>query len=183
MNLNPKEFKKSDSLKNGIPVVIRAVQPNDKEKINEAFKHLDRDTIYARYFRYKTHLTDEELEWATELDFENDVALVVTVQNETQEVVIGGARYSVIASAPEAPRRAEIAFTVEEDYQGQGIASRLLQHMVRIARETGIAFFDAEVLSYNKAMLSVFERSGLPIQRKYEDGVIHLSLSLMNNDA
>ena len=41
MNHNLKDFTMSDKLKDGTPVVIRAVQPDDKEKINEAFKHLD----------------------------------------------------------------------------------------------------------------------------------------------
>jgi RimJ/RimL family protein N-acetyltransferase len=182
MNHNLKDFTMSDKLKDGTPVVIRAVRPDDKEKINEAFKHLDPETIYTRYFRYKSNLTDEELKWATELDFNNDVALVITIQTGARETVIGGARFSVIKCDPKVPLRAEIAFTVEEDYQGQGIASRLLKQMARIAQEMGISFFDAEVLSHNKAMLIVFERSGLPTQKRFEDGVIHLSMSLIDKD-
>jgi RimJ/RimL family protein N-acetyltransferase len=178
---NLKDFTMMDKLKYGTPVVIRAVRPDDKERINEAFKNLDPDTIYTRYFRYKSHLTDEELKCATELDFSNDVALVVTIQTEVRETVIGGARFSVIKSDPGAARRAEIAFTVEEDYQNQGIASRLFKQMIRIAREMGIAFFDAEVLFHNTPMLIVFERSGLPVQKRYEDGVIYLSMPLIDN--
>jgi RimJ/RimL family protein N-acetyltransferase len=171
-----------DTLKNCTLVVIRAVRPDDKERINEAFKNLDPDTIYTRYFRYKSHLTDEELKWSTELDFNNDVALVVTIQTGVRKTVIGGARFSVIKSDPGVPQHAEIAFTVEEDYQGQGIASRLLKQMARIAREMGISFFDAEVLSHNKAMLVVFERSGLPTQKRFEDGVMYLSMSIIAKD-
>jgi GNAT superfamily N-acetyltransferase len=176
--INAENFKISDKLKNGTPVTIRAVRPDDKQKINEAFTNLEPDTIYTRYFRYKKRLSDEELKWATELDFENDVALFVTIQEGDREIVIGGARYSALRSDPDAPKRAEIAFTVEEDYQGQGIASRLLTHMAGIAREKGVSFLEAEVLSQNKAMLVVFERGGLPMKKKYEDGVIYLSMSL-----
>jgi GNAT superfamily N-acetyltransferase len=139
--MDVKHFKISDKLKNGTPVMIRAVRPDDKQKINEAFMNLEPDTIYTRYFRYKNQLTDDELKWATELDFENDVALVVTIQEGDREIVIGGARYSVLKSDLDTPKRAEIAFTVEEDYQGQGIASRLLEHMACIAREKGVSFF------------------------------------------
>jgi GNAT superfamily N-acetyltransferase len=176
--IDAKDFKISDELKNGTPVTIRAVRPDDKQKINEAFTNLEPDTVYTRYFRYKNQLTDEELKWATELDFENDVALVVTIQEGDREVVIGGARYSVLKSDLDAPKRAEIAFTVEEDYQGQGIASRLLRRMAGIARDKGVSFFEAEVLSQNKPMLVVFERGGLPMKKKYEDGVIYLTMSL-----
>jgi RimJ/RimL family protein N-acetyltransferase len=177
-----KHFKMADRLKSGLPVTIRAVRPDDKDKINEAFHNLEPDTIYTRYFRYKTSLSDAELKWATELDFENDVALVVTVEDAGKEIVIGGSRFSILDSPPGAPRSAEIAFTVEEDYQGQGIASRLLKHMVRIAREKGVAFLEAEVLSRNAAMLTVFKRSGLPTKSVYEDGTLHLTMQLAEED-
>ena len=139
--------------------------------------NLEPDTIYTRYFRYKNQLTDDELKWATELDFENDVALVVTILEGDREIVIGGARYSVLKSDLDTPKRAEIAFTVEEDYQGQGIASRLLKHMACIAREKGVSFFEAEVLSQNKPMIVVFERGGFAHAAKIR-GRRHLSVDV-----
>lgn len=173
-----KHFVIHDRLKNGTLVTIRAVRPDDKEKINTAFKNLEPETVYTRYFRYKSHLTDADLQWATELDFENDVALVVTIQEDGKEIVIGGSRYSLLRAAPDAPPSAEIAFTVEEDYQGQGIASRLLQHMIHIAREKGVGALEAEVLSRNRAMLTVFKRSGLPTTTHYEGNTLHITMSL-----
>jgi hypothetical protein len=41
-----KDFNISDRLKNGLPVTIRAVRPDDKEKINAAFRNLEPETIY-----------------------------------------------------------------------------------------------------------------------------------------
>jgi GNAT superfamily N-acetyltransferase len=67
---------------------------------------------------------------------------------------------------------------VEEDYQGQGIASCLLGHLIRIARAKGRSRFCADVLANNRAMLSVFERSGLPMQKRQFQDVIHVTLSL-----
>jgi hypothetical protein len=98
--MDVRDFTITDKLKNGMPATIRTVQPDDKEKINEAFRNLEPDTIYTRYFRYKSHLTDADLKWATELNFENDVALVVTIQQDGKERVIGGSRYSVLTADP-----------------------------------------------------------------------------------
>ncbi len=67
-------------------------------------------------------------------------------------------------------RSAEIAFTVEEDYQGQGIASSILRHLIHIAREKGVSRFEADVLAENIAMLAVFARSGLPMKKSLEEG-------------
>ncbi len=79
---------------------------------------------------------------------------------------------------PSDVRSAEIAFTVEEDYQGQGIASSILRHLIHIAREHGVSRFEAYVLAENTAMLTVFARSGLPMEKKLEEGAVHVRLSL-----
>ncbi len=75
-----------------------------------------------------------------------------------------------------------MAFVVEEDYQGQGIASRLLRHLADIARERGIATFEADVLAENKSMLAVFSRSGLPMRKRLDGGTVHVTLSLRDGE-
>ena len=75
-------------------------------------------------------------------------------------------------------RKAEIAFTVEEDYHGQGIAGRLLEVLAAVARDHGIAAFEADVLSENPSMLRVFERTGWPLRKRSAGGVVHLELAL-----
>lgn len=171
-------YSMPEKLKNGTPVTIRAVRPDDKRRFAEAFNNLDPESIYTRFFRHKRELTDEELNTATEVNFENTVALVVTVPTDGgEETIIGAGRY-VLYNPPSDLRTAEIAFTVEEDYQGQGIASKILRHLILIAREKGVVQFEAEVLPKNISMLSVLARSGLPLKQSFEDGVLHATLSL-----
>jgi len=73
---------------------------------------------------------------------------------------------------------AEVAFVVEEDYQGRGIAGLLLRALSAIARGRGLKRFEADVLPANGAMLHVFANSGLPMVDSMEDGDIHVSLML-----
>jgi RimJ/RimL family protein N-acetyltransferase len=176
--IDAQNFSMPETLKNGTPVTIRAVCPEDKRGIAEAFGNLDPESIYTRFFRHKNELTVDELKAATEVDFENTVALVVVVpEGEGQETIIGAGRY-VSYAPPNAERSAEVAFTVEEDYQGQGIAGMILRHLIHIAREQGVAQFEAEVLPKNRAMLAVLARSGLPMKQSFEDNVVHAILSL-----
>jgi len=175
--MNPKDFAATETLKNGATVAIRAIRPADKTGIVEAFGRLDPESVYTRFFQTKPSLSNEEVKAATEVDFENVVALVVTIASGDRETIIGGGRYLTLDPAS-ARRSAEIAFLVGEDYHGQGIAGRILKHLARIAREKGVSQFEAEVLPQNKAMLAVFSRSGLPLQQKLADGTIHVTLSL-----
>ena len=169
-------FSQNETLKSGVSVMIRAVRFTDKDGIARAFSRLDPESIYTRLFQTKIALSDQELKTATEVDFERVVALVATVESEGGETIIGGGRY--IAFDSPAGRTAEVAFLVEEDYQGQGIATCILNHLVRIAREKGVDQFEAEVLPGNTSMLAVFSRSGLPLRQSEAEGVVHVTLSL-----
>jgi GNAT superfamily N-acetyltransferase len=174
-------YDQIETLKNGTPVRIRFIRSDDKNRLSEAFRNLEAESIYTRFFYHKKALSEDELMVATEVDYENVVALVVMVDEGEQEIIIGAGRY-VAFDAADNLRSAEVAFTVEEDYHGQGIAGLLLRHLVRIARQNGVSQFEAEVLSENKAMITVFERSGLPVCKKFAGGgVVHVTIPLMED--
>ena len=143
--------------------------------MREASGRLSPEAIYLRLFAPKKELTEAGLKRLVEVDFEREVALVATIGSGPQEALIGGGRY---VRTDENGQAAEVAFMVDGRYQGQGIASRLLQHLAAIARKQGISRFEAEVLAENRPMLSVFARSGLPMQRRREGGVVHVELTL-----
>jgi GNAT superfamily N-acetyltransferase len=171
------QYDTTATLRNGVEVKIRSIRPDDKKKLLEAFKKLEAESIYTRFFYHKKTLTDAELKAATELDFENAVALVVTTGAGEHETIIGGGRYAVIDETAEL-RDAEVAFTVEEDYHRQGIARIVLQHLASIGREKGLTRFVAEVLPENRGMLTVFSRSGLPMKTQHSGDVVHVTMSL-----
>jgi GNAT superfamily N-acetyltransferase len=173
----------AEKLKDGTAVTVRAIRPDDRRRLGEAFSKLEPGSVYTRFFSHRGQPSDEELRVATEVDFEGTVALVVTVPDgEGDETIIGAGRY-VLHGVPGAGGGAEVAFTVEEDYQGQGIASLLLRHLALIARQQGVGELTAEVLPVNRGMLAVFARSGLPMRSATEDGVVHVALSLAAQDS
>jgi GNAT superfamily N-acetyltransferase len=116
------------------------------------------------------------------VDFVHHVALVVTTETVRGAAIIASGRY--IATDETSPNRsAEVAFVVEEDYQGRGIASRLLIHLAALARGQSIKHFEADVLSQNSPMLAVFKRCGFPMRQRRDSGVLHLTLALAVDDS
>jgi RimJ/RimL family protein N-acetyltransferase len=170
-------FSRAARLRNGTPVLIRAIRPDDRERIVAAFHKLEPETVYTRFFSAKKELTETDLRRIDASDFEHAVALVATLGSGADETIIGGGAYTVL-ERPGEPRTAELSFTIEEDYQGQGLSTLFMALLTEIGRERGIERFEAEVLAGNSPMLRVFERSGLPQTRRLEDGVVHVRMSL-----
>jgi len=174
---NPATYDEVATLKNGLEVRIRAMRSSDRDLVLEMFRNLEPESIYTRFFHTKKILTEDDLKMITEVDFDNVVALAVTIGPEGNETMIAGGRYACLGTEGER-REAEVAFTVEEDYHGQGIASMLLQRLIPIARERGVDQFMAEVLDQNSAMRAVFSRCGLPMQQKRQSGAVHVMMAL-----
>ena len=172
---DPSHYEQQVVLRNGTPVTIRAIRADDIDKVVAAFRKLEPRSIYTRFFSFRKNLSAEELGRLRETDFVHAVVLVVALGPGPGDELIGGGSYNV----HEGTQAAELAFTVEEDYQGQGLASTLLAILADIARSRGITRFEADVLPSNTPMLAVFQRSGLPMQRRSVDGVVHVVLDLL----
>ena len=172
-----RDYSVSEVLKDGTRVTIRAVRPGDRQRFLEAFRLLEKDSIYTRFFCDRSDLSDAEIDRAVNVDFVREVALVVTTETVPGETIIASGRYITIDGSS-TERSAELAFVVEEDYQGRGIASRLLAHLAALARSQSLTRFEADVLSQNSPMLAVFKRCGFPMRQRRDGGVIHLTLAL-----
>ncbi len=171
---DPRNYEEADSLKDGTPVVVRAIRHGDAAGVLAAFKSLDPQSVYTRFFTYKKGLTDAELRQITDVDFDRVAALVVAIREEGEEKLIGGGRYYADFSAGSA----ELAFVTDENFRGQGIARLILKHLAQIGRSQGVRRFEADVLAQNQAMLAVFRRSGLPTRERSDGNVVHVTLAL-----
>ena len=171
----PRHYATDALLRDGSSIHIRAIRPDDKQRLLALFERLSSRSVYFRFFQTKQRLTDEELRYFTELDFTRDVALVATLREGQEEHIIGVGRYFRIHENGQPTAHAEVAFTVADAHQGRGVGTLLLEHLAAIARRQGIDTFEAYVLGENNRMLEVFEASGFTVQRALDTGVFHVS--------
>ena len=171
----PRHYATDALLRDGGSIHIRAIRPDDKQRLLDLFERLSSRSVYFRFFQTKQRLTDEELRYFTELDFTRDVALVATLQAGQEEHIIGVGRYFRIQENGQPTTRAEVAFTVADAHQGRGVGTLLLEHLAAIARRQGIDTFEAYVLGENNRMLEVFAASGFTVQRALDTGVFHVA--------
>jgi RimJ/RimL family protein N-acetyltransferase len=171
--LDPANFSVTENLRNGRKVEIRAQRPRDREELEAAIARMSDESVYRRFFGARHEFTEKEAAYFLNIDFVNHVALVIVVDENGEEAIIGGGRYVVVK-----PGQAEVAFAVIDEYQGQGLGAALMRELAAIARQSGLSELIAEVLARNSAMLKVFEKSGLRMTRNPEGPLVHVTLTL-----
>jgi len=147
-------YKSSMKLKNGKIAEFRPLLPSDEFAYRNFFYSLQEKTIYMRFF-YKMRTFSHEVvqkQWSS-VDYRKNMSIIGLVQLGGHQEIIGIGSY-----AQEDDRRAEVAFVVREDFQGMGIASYLLDILVKIAKENRYNSFCATVLRENAAMVRVFKK-------------------------
>jgi len=105
------------------------------------------------------------------VDYRTVMSIVGVIKDAGAERVIAEGRYVRLKDKP----YADMAFVVDEAYQGRGIASFLFEMLIRIALERGgIEGFTADVLADNKAMMKVLEKSPYPLKAVLSGGAYEL---------
>jgi RimJ/RimL family protein N-acetyltransferase len=169
----PSKYSHAEVLRDGRRMEIRALRPGDRAGLLAAVGRVGAPSLYRRFLGAKHGFTEKEVDFFSNVDFVNHVALVAVMPEDGRETIVGGARYIV---GP--PGQAEVAFMIVDDYQGLGIGAALMRHLSAIAHAAGIRELIADVLSDNAAMLAVFKKSGFPLSTKRESGVIHVTIEL-----
>jgi len=147
-------YKSSCTLKDGKTVEFRPLLPSDEFAYRNFFYSLQEKTIYFRFFYKLRTFTHEAVQkqWAS-LDYRQNISIIGLARKGGHKEII-----SIGSYAKDTHQRAEVAFVVREDYQGQGIGSYLLELLEKIAKTNGFNAFTATVLRENASMLKVFKK-------------------------
>jgi RimJ/RimL family protein N-acetyltransferase len=167
------KYSAFELLRDGRPIEIRALRPEDRTDVIAAVDHMSVKSLYRRFFGLKRHFSEREIDFFLNVDFANHVVLVAVMRDAGRAAIVGGGRYIVVR-----PGVAEVAFTVVDKFQGQGIGRVLMRHIAALARDAGLQELIAEVLPENTPMLKVFEKSDLKHRTVQGDGVVHVTLQL-----
>jgi RimJ/RimL family protein N-acetyltransferase len=166
-------YSATETLRDGRQVEIRAFESSDEEGLKAAVLGMSSESLYRRFFSPKRHFTEKEISYFVNIDFVTQVALVVVADDHERPTIVGGGRYIVVR-----PGVAELAFAILDEYQGQGLGAALLRHLSAIARRAGLRELVASVLPDNRAMLTVFEKSGFRIRTRREQGTVQVALEM-----
>ena len=171
-HLYPEHIGGKATFKGNVEVRFRAIRPSDEEEMRRLFYRFSDEAVYYRYFSPVKSMPHSKMQEYVNVDCNRIVSIVAQTGPPGEEHIIGEARFVREPTRP----YADVAFVVDEEYQGLGIASYLYAMLIRLAKERGIKGFTADVLASNKAMMRVFEKGELPVGARLEQGVFHLTI-------
>lgn len=170
--LYPSKVCCAHEFKDGLKVCFRPIKPSDEDMMRLLFYRFSDQAVYSRYFTSIKTMPHKKMQEYVNVNYHLVMSIVGVVEVSGTEKIIAEARYA----RKKQDTFADTAFIVDEEYHSKGIASYLFELLIRTAREEGIQGFTADVLSTNKAMLKVYEKSPFPVQTVLSRGVYELTI-------
>jgi acyl-CoA hydrolase/RimJ/RimL family protein N-acetyltransferase len=170
----PSGLETRKSLRDGLEIKIRPIKSSDEDMMRHLFYNFSDEAKYFRYFASKPVMPHKEMQTYVSIDYEEVLSVVAIVEKGRNERIIAEARYAYDKRAG----AYEIAFIVDEEFQGKGVATFMFNYLIKIARDREIGWFIAYVLPRNEAMLKVFEKSKIEMSRTPEADAVVLRFNL-----
>jgi RimJ/RimL family protein N-acetyltransferase len=166
----PRNLERAVVLSDGTRVFIRPIRPDDERRLAELYSRLGERTAYQRFFTLRRTLPAAWFHSFANVDYRRRLALVAEHDTRGGRELVGVGRYE----PTEQEDTAEVAFVVEDGWQGRGLGSVLVDEVLGAAAARGIRRFRAYVLADNNRMLHLLAGHADILERRLEDGVVEL---------
>jgi RimJ/RimL family protein N-acetyltransferase len=156
------------TLPSGVRVVVRPIEPSDKERLVNGLRQLSLESIRRRFLAAKPRFSQSELRYLTEVDGVNHIALVAVLEDDPEQLVA----VARCVRLPDRPGTAEMAIVVGDPWQGQGVGRELARRLADAALAVGIRRFAATMLGDNEAARRLMRT----FARRLEEGSVSAGL-------
>jgi RimJ/RimL family protein N-acetyltransferase len=164
----PVTIARDVTLRNGETLRIRPIRPDDEPRLVALYDRLSRHTAYQRFFTVMRHLPSDWGHYFANVDYRRRLAVVVERETVAGIELVGVGRYEPTGEET----LGEVAFLLEDGYQGQGLGPLLLDEVLRAGTERGLTRFRADVLGENHRMLRLLAHRTRILERTVAQGVV-----------
>jgi RimJ/RimL family protein N-acetyltransferase len=142
-------------LPDGASILVRPIRPDDKRMLEDGLRHLSDESVQRRFLTLKRSFSRSELQYLTEVNGRDHVALVAEYPGDPARRLIAVARFVRLADDP---TTAEAAIVVADDWHRRGVGTQLAEQLAAEARRAGIRRFTATMASDNVAAHRLMRR-------------------------
>jgi acetyltransferase len=175
----PTEYVAPWSAKDGTPLTIRPIRPEDEPLMVRFHQTLSERSVSLRYFhaiKLSQRVAHDRLTRICFVDYDRAMVLVAVHKNsETGDSeIFGVGRLSKLHGRNEA----EFALLVVDHFQGLGLGSELLRRLIQVGRDEALDCIRAEILLDNREMQHLCQKHGFRLDYEPRDQVVAAVLEL-----
>ena len=169
----PSRFVMPWRMPDGTEVLLRPIRPEDEPMQNEMLSSLSEESLRHRFFQTIKSISHEMHVRMCNIDYDREMAIVAELKENDVRRLIGTVRLIIEADG----KRGEYAVIVHDDFQGRGLAYKLMDLVIGIAQEKGLQEFYGLVHPWNKKMLKTCAKLGMTAERTSE-GLVRVRMNL-----
>lgn len=151
-------------LKDGTPVILRPIRPEDEPLIVSFHYNLSEHSVRQRYFEFMSlgeRVAHERLIRICFADYDRELTSVAEIEGPDGPQIIAVGRLSRIPGT----QYARFSIIILDDYHNRGLGTQLLEHLINIAKQEHIEIIDARILSENLEMINICKKLGFKISK------------------
>ncbi len=161
----PSQYSYKWTMKDGTPVVIRPIRPEDEPLMVKFHHTLSERSVYMRYFHMLSlsrRIEHDRLTRICFIDYDREMALVAeqTDPATDEKQILGVGRLSKLHEM----RGAEVAVVISDQFHRKGLGTELLNRLLQIGRDEKLDFVAAEILRENPEMQRMVEKVGFSLE-------------------
>ena len=170
----PARYEQLLPLRGGGEYTLRPIHPDDAQMLQDLVQNLSPESRYSRFVSSMRELPPSMLARFTLIDYDREMALVAVFKERSAatdggvvetERIVGVSRY--ITNPDQSS--CEFSLVVADDFNGKGLGSRLMESIMDVARDKGLAEIEGLVLANNAGMLKLMKSLGFVVKRFAED--------------
>jgi len=169
----PEHLETYRRTRSGLKLFFRPVRISDEDLIKDFFYSLSDQSLQRRFMTIRKDIPHKLRQKFVIIDYSHEIVILACVVKNDMEVIVGIGQYVKWDDK----NYADVAFAVQDDYQGKGIGTELLDYITLLAKNEGLQGFTADVLGENRPMQALFDKMGYHVEKKIEDGVYEYTIT------
>lgn len=170
--IDPKKYEKFVRLRDGRSILLRPIKPEDESLWLKMFQNFSEESIRYRFFHIIKDTPHEMRARYCNIDYAREMGIVAELEEKGQRQILGVVRLII----EQGGKTGEIAFIVADPWQGLGLGSKMLDHMIEICKDRGLHNVYALTLPDNYRAIRLLKQRGFTIQYRNDEAKATLNL-------
>ena len=170
----PNQYESDLLLRDGTPVLLRPIKPEDEALVYRLLQSCSEQTIYFRYFHRIRKFTRDLIIRFTQNDYDREIAIIAVGQPPGPPLMFGVCRLVMTPNR----EQGEFAILVGDPWQGKGLGATLMERILWVAKDCGVRYLYGDVLLENEPMLGMMRRLGFSCRKNLEEGTFRVEMNL-----